>query len=151
MEGQDGGVNAEDRVPTQHFHIPVLEIERPMWSHGSGVGGKLLVRSICDRRVGGRLFIGDIGGCEVGESGNADRWRVSDGGDRRCRNRIRLWDGDWFKGWRLRDLRFDVSAGKPERCDDGSCSGVFLVRASGFWLPDREYGWGRESLPATLS
>ena len=87
-------MDAEDRVTTQHFHIPVLEVEGSMWSWGSGVCGKFFVRSIRDRWVGGRLFIGNIGGRKVGESGDADGRRVSDGGDRRCRNRIRLWDGD---------------------------------------------------------
>ena len=132
MEGQDGGVDAEGRVTTQHFHVSVLEIEGFVWNHGHGVDGELLVRGICDGGANGGVVIGNVCGREVGESGDADGRRVSDGGDRGCRNYVRLWDGDRFELRRLRGARFGISVGKPERCDDGSCSGVFLVRASRF-------------------
>jgi hypothetical protein len=69
VEGQDAGVDTEQCVPAQHFHVPVLEVEGLMRGYGRGVDGRLVIRSICDR--------------EVGQSGDADGWRLSDG---RCRN-----------------------------------------------------------------
>ena len=70
-----------------------------MWSHGSGIGEELLVRlrGTCDRGVCGRLVIGNVCGREVGESGDADRRRLSDRSDGGCRNCVRLWDGDRFR------------------------------------------------------
>ena len=117
---QDGGVDAEERVPAQYFHVPILEIECFVWNHGSWVGGELLVGSICDRGVDGGLVIGNACDCYRSE------WR------------------------RLRDLRFEISVGKSQGRCDGGRGGIFLVRAGHFWFPGREYRRGREALPATL-
>jgi hypothetical protein len=48
------------------------------------------------------------------------------------------------------DLGLGISVGKSQGRDNGSCGGVFLVRAGMLWSIGSEHGWGRESLPATL-
>jgi len=127
VEEQDGGVDAEERVPTQRFRVPVLEVEGLMRNQGRGVDERLVVRGICESGAGGRPIIRSVCDREVGERGDTDRWRLGDGSDGRVGNRDRLWDGGRFGWWGLRDLR--ISVGKPEGCGDESCSGVSLVRA----------------------
>ena len=51
MEGQDAGVNTEERVSAQHFDVPILEIELVMGSYGCGVDGRLVIGSICNGEV----------------------------------------------------------------------------------------------------
>ena len=84
MEGQSAGVDAEERIPAQHFHIPVFKVESAMRNHGGRVDGefvigsvrdrevdgRLAIGSICDRRVNGRLAIKGIRDGEVGQSCN---------------------------------------------------------------------------------
>jgi len=142
-------MDAEQRVPAQHFHVPVLEVEGLMLSYGRGVYGKLIVRGIRDCGVGGRLVIESICDREVGEGGDADRRRLSGWSDGRRRNCVWLWDGDRFEGRGLRDLRIDISIWKSEGRDDGGCGRVSPVRTSRPWFPGREYRWGREALPPT--
>ena len=94
-------MHTEECVPAQYFRVPILEVEGLVWSYGRGVDGMLLVRSIWDDGVdrmlvsrgirgGGvdwRLVIGRrICDREVGQSGNADGWRLCDGrpGDSVC-------------------------------------------------------------------
>ena len=133
MEGEDAGVDTEQCVPAQHFNIPILEVERVMWGYDRGVGGGFVIRDVCNG--------------EVGEGGDAYRWRLGDGG---CRNRVRFWGGDWidWRGLMLRNLKFGIPARKTQGCDDGGRSGVILIRR--FRLPDRECRWRRETIPATL-
>ena len=83
----------------------------------------------CDRGVDWRLVIRSVCNREVGESGDADGWRLC---DRRYGNRIVLRGSDWFEWRGLKDLEFEVSARESERWDNGGCSGVFLAYAS--WL-----------------
>ena len=53
MEGQDGGVDAEQYVLAQHFHVPVVEVEGLVRGYGRGVIDRMLViGGICDRQVG---------------------------------------------------------------------------------------------------
>ena len=52
MEGQDGGVYAEQCIPTQHFHVAVIEVESAVVGYGRGVDGKLVIGSIRDREIG---------------------------------------------------------------------------------------------------
>jgi hypothetical protein len=118
VEGHDGGVDTEQSVSAQYFRIPVLEIEGFMRGCGRGVAdGMLVIRGVCDGGIDGRLVIGGICDREVGERGDADGGRLNDG---RCRNRVCLWDNDWL----------ETLVRKPQRCGNGSCSGVFPVRAS---------------------
>ena len=51
-------MDTEEGAPTQHFHVPIVEVEGVMGSYGRGVGESLVIRSICDG--------------EVGQTGNAD-------------------------------------------------------------------------------
>ena len=88
MEGQCANVDTEESVPAQYFDVPVVEVEGFMWGCGRGVDRKFFVRSICDRGVDGRLIIGGICDSEVGQSGDADGWRMSDGGGGRRRNQV---------------------------------------------------------------
>ena len=78
MEGQDGVVNTEECVPTQHFHAVVFEVEGLMRDYCSGVDRKVVIRGIRDRGVDGRLIIGSICDREVGQSGDADGRRLGD-------------------------------------------------------------------------
>jgi len=88
MEGQSADVDTEESVPAQHFHVPVLEVEgfmpsRYRWVNGrlvgrGGVGGGLIIRRICDR--------------EVGEGGDANGWRPSNGADGRFGNLVLFWN-----------------------------------------------------------
>jgi hypothetical protein len=139
-------VDTEQRIPAQHFHVPVLEVECLMPGCGHGViDGRPVVRNT---GVDGRLVIGSICDREVGQGGNAEGRRMS---SRRCRDHsVRLRDGDRFEWKRMRNLlRFGISAWMSQGCGDGSCGGVFLVRACRLWFTGSEYGWWREALPAT--
>ena len=99
-----------------------------MLSYRRGVDGKLFVRSIGDRGVDGKVVVSSIGGREVGESGDADGWRLGDGGDGRFWNCFWDWGGDQFREWKGQgDLRFGVSIRKSEGCGDWSCGGIVLV------------------------
>ena len=88
MEGQGADVDAEERIPAQYFDVPVIKVEGFMRSRGREVDRKIVIRSIWDGGVNGRLIIGGICDGEVGQSGNVDGWRMSDGGDGRRRNRF---------------------------------------------------------------
>jgi len=79
-QGADG--DTEECIPAQHFHVPVIEIEGLMWNYGCGVNEGLILEG----GVRGRLIIGSICGREVGQSGDADGWRLNDGCDGRFRN-----------------------------------------------------------------
>ena len=93
-------MDTEERVPAQHFHIPILEVETLMGSYSSGIGGKLVIKHVCDRGVDrkivirriwnrgvdGSLIIGGVCDCEVGESGDAGGRRMSGGSDGSRRN-----------------------------------------------------------------
>ena len=139
-------MDTEERVPAQHFHIPVLEVEGFMCSHGSRVGGKLLVRSIWDCQVDG-FVIGNVAGGEVGECCDADGRRM---GDRGCTNCVYLSD-DGRVGWRgLKDLRFTIVVDEPEGRGNRDCTSILPVRAGQFRLPGLEDRWGRETFPPTL-
>ena len=113
-------MNTEECVPAQHFCVPVFEVEGLMRSRGCEVNGKLIVRSLRVRGVSGRLVVGCICNGEVGQSGNADGWRVSNGSDGRRRNRVRFSNGDRFEWRGLGDLRFEVLIRKPKGCGNGS-------------------------------
>ena len=143
-------MNTEERVPAQHFDVPVVEVEGIMQIYGRRVDGRLVIGSVCYRGVDGRLVIGGICDCEVGQSGDADGRRLSDGSDGRCRNCVRLWNGDRFERRVLRELRFEISVRKPQGCGDGSCNRVFLVFASRVRVPGRECRREREAFPPTL-
>ena len=39
MERKDACVDTEEGVSTQHFHVPILEVERAMGGYGHGVDG----------------------------------------------------------------------------------------------------------------
>jgi hypothetical protein len=68
VEGQDASVDTEQRVSAQHLHIPVLEVEGLVQGGDRGVAnGGLDVRSICDHSVGGKLVIRGICEREVGQ------------------------------------------------------------------------------------
>ena len=97
------------------------------------VGGRLVIRSICDR--------------EVGQSRNADGWRLRDGG---CRNDVWLWGSDESEWRGLRNLRFEVRLRKTQGCCDGSCSEIFLVLAGRFWFAGYEFRRRRKTFPVTL-
>ena len=77
MEREDAGVDAEQRVPTQHFHTPIIEVESVMRSHGCGVGWRFIIRGVRDG--------------EVGETGDADRRRLGNGSYGGC---FYFWSGD---------------------------------------------------------
>ena len=113
-------MNTEECVPAQHFCVPVFEVEGLMRSRGCEVSGKLIVRNLRVRGVSGRFVIGGICDGEVGQSGNTDGRRVSDGNDGRRRNRVWLSNGDRFEWRGLGDLRFEVLIGKPKGCGNGS-------------------------------
>jgi hypothetical protein len=132
-------VDTEQCVPAQRFHVPILEVEGLVRGCGRGVvGGRLVVRGICDRDVDGRLVIGSICDREVGESGDADRWRLC---DRRCGNHdIWPWGENQLEWGRLKDMRFGIFVGKSQGCDNGSCGGVFLVRARSLRFTSGEHG-----------
>ena len=72
MEGQDGGVDAKERVPAQYFHTVVFEVENLMRDHGHRVIRKVVIGGISDRRIDGRLVAGGICGREVRKSGDTD-------------------------------------------------------------------------------
>jgi len=139
-------VDTEEGVPAQHFHVPILEVEgfmqsRYRWVNGrlvekGGVDGGLIIRRICDR--------------EVGQSGNADGWRLSSRADGRFGSRVLFRNGDLFELEGSGSLRFEISVGRSEGCGNGSCRGTFLVRDGLLRLPGLEYGWGREAIPTTL-
>jgi len=72
VEGKDAGMDAEKYVPTQHLDVSVLKIEGFMYRQGRGVDDE-------------RLVVGSIGNREVGEGGDAGRWRLRNEGYRNCR------------------------------------------------------------------
>ena len=73
MEGQNAGVNTEEGIPTQHFDVPIFEVECVMVPYGRGTDGKLCIRGVrC---------------CEVRYSSNADGWGLCNRG---CGDRFRL-------------------------------------------------------------
>jgi hypothetical protein len=91
-------VDAEQCVLTQHFHVPIMEVEGLVWGCGRGVIDRMPV-------------IGGIGNREVGQSCDADGRRMS--GRRSGNPGVWLWGGDRFEWRRLRDLGFGISVGKP--------------------------------------
>jgi len=111
----------------------------------SRIDRTVVIRSIRVQGVDGRLIVGSVRDCEIGERGNADGRRRDEGSNWRFENCGWLWNG---RG--LGELRFGISVGKSEGCGNGCCSGVSLVRANLFGLPGREHRWGRETLPTTL-
>ena len=74
-------MDAEQRVATQHFNVTVLEIEGVVGGYGRRVERGPIIRSIRDRGANGRLAIRGICNREVGQTGDADGWRLSDGSD----------------------------------------------------------------------
>jgi hypothetical protein len=60
VEGQDGGVDTEEYVPAQHFHVPVVEVEGLMENYGRGVDERLVRRRTCDCGADGRSVIRSI-------------------------------------------------------------------------------------------
>lgn len=78
MEGKNAGVDAEEGVPTQYFNVPVLDIEGVMGCYR--------------RRIDGGLVIWGVGDGEVGQGGDANGRRLSDGG--RWRGSFCLWGDD---------------------------------------------------------
>ena len=94
MERKDARVDTEEGVRTQHFHVPILEVEGVMGGYGRGIDGRLVIGSICNG--------------EVGQSGDANGRRPRDGGSGGC---ISLWGGDRFEWIGPRDLRFEVHVG----------------------------------------
>ena len=138
-------MDTEECVPTQHFYIPILDVELLMLSYGRGVDGKLVVGGICDCEVEGRSVIRSVirsvRDREVGQSGDAGGWRLCDG---RFRSRVRFQGGYRFERRGLRDVRFEISVREPQGCDNGRRSGV--SRASRF----RGSRSGREAFPSML-
>ena len=104
-----------------------------MRSRFRGVNGKFIIGCICDR--------------EVGQSGDTDGWRVSDG---RCRSGICLRACSGFERRLMRDLRFEVSLGKSQGCGNGSRGEIFLIRVSWFWFSCFDYGRRRKACPVEL-
>ena len=51
MEREDASVDAEQRIPAQHFHIPVLEVECIMRNHGCEVDWRFVIRGVRDGEV----------------------------------------------------------------------------------------------------
>ena len=90
-------MGAEQYVLTQRFHVPVVEVEGLVRGCGRGVVDRMLV-------------IGGIRDREVGQSCDADGWRMS---DRRSGNPgVWHWGGDRFEWRRLKDLGFGISVWK---------------------------------------
>ena len=94
MERKDACVDTEQGASTQHFHVPILEVEGAMGGYGHGVDGSLVIGSICNG--------------EVGQSGDADGRGLGGGGFRGC---FSLRSGDRFGRRGSRNLRFDVYVG----------------------------------------
>ena len=46
VEREDAGVDAEERAPTQNFHVSVFEVEGLMLSYRREVDGELVVRGV---------------------------------------------------------------------------------------------------------
>ena len=124
-------MDTEQRIPAQHFHISILEVEGVMRSHGCGIDRGFVGGGVCNG--------------EVWETSDADGRRLGNGsyGDR-----VHFWGGDWieWRGLRLGDPKFDVSTRESKGCDNWSCSRASLVYP--FLFPGREYRWRREALPA---
>ena len=116
-------MDAEHDVATQNFDAPVIKVEDVMRDYGRGVDWSLLLVGICI--------------CEVGQAGNTDGRRL---GERGFRNGVWVWGSGRFGLGGLRNLRFRISGGKSQGCDNWSRVGVFLVRAGRFWFPGSEYG-----------
>ena len=150
VEGQDDGVDTEECVPAQHFSVSVLEIEGFVWSCSRGIGWKLVIGSFCGGRVDGRFIIIGVRDREVRQSGDAGGRRLGDGYSRRWMNCARFWGGDQLRWRGLGDLRFEIPVRKSKGCDNGGCGGISLAWGDQVWPRGREYGWGREALPATL-
>ena len=94
MERKNACVHTEERVPAEHFDVPIFEVEGIMGGYGRGVGGRLVIRGIRNR--------------EIREGGNADGWRLGYG---RRRNFFSLWCGNRIGNRVLRDLRFETCVG----------------------------------------
>jgi len=75
MKGKNAGGDAEERVPTQHFHIPVLEVKGVVRNYGRGVDERFIVINV-RKRAGRRPIVRGTLGREVGETGNANGRRV---------------------------------------------------------------------------
>ena len=56
MEGQNAGVDAKQCALTQHFNVPVLEVERIMGGHSRGIVWSVIVRGVCNGEVGNMPF-----------------------------------------------------------------------------------------------
>ena len=76
-------MDTEESVPAQHFRVPVLKVEGVVWNYGRGVDERFVIGRIFERGVGGSSAIRSIGDREVGERGDADGRRPSDGCDGR--------------------------------------------------------------------
>ena len=63
MEGEDGGVDTEKGVSTQHLNIPVIEVKHVVQSYGLGVHKDLVVGNTwdCEVRQGGNAEGGGLG------------------------------------------------------------------------------------------
>jgi len=72
VEGQSADVDTEEGVPTQHFHVSIIEVKCLVRSHCRGVDERLVVRSVCKRGTVGMFVIRSICDREVGQSGDAD-------------------------------------------------------------------------------
>ena len=86
MEGQDCGVDTEEGIPTQHFHVTIFEVEGLMRDHRCRVERKVVIGGIRDRGGDRRLVIGSIRDRKIGESSDADGRRLDDGSDGRFRD-----------------------------------------------------------------
>ena len=99
MEREDAGVDTEQRIPAQHFHIPILEVEGVMGSRISGVDWR-------------RFVIRGVRDGEVGETGDAYGWRF---GGRSYRDCFYFWGSDQigWRGLRFGVLRFGIPTREP--------------------------------------
>jgi len=86
-------VDAEEGVLAQYFHVPVLEVEGLMLGRYHWVDGRLVDRG----RANGGVIIRRIWDCEVGQGGDADGGRLSNGADGRFWSRVLFWNGDRFE------------------------------------------------------
>jgi len=93
MEGQSADVDTEEGVLAQHFHVPVLEVEGLMPGRYHWVNGGLVGRGSAN----GGVIIRRIWDCEVGQGGDADGRRLSNGAGGGFGSRVLFWNGDRFE------------------------------------------------------
>ena len=130
MEGQDAGVDTEQRVPAQHFDVPVLEVEGIVGDCGRGVDGGLVVGGICNG--------------EVGQRRDTDGWRLIDW---RRGDGVWLWGRDGFERRWMKNVGLGVSLGEPQGCGNGSCGGILLVLGGWLRSPGFEFWRRRKAFP----